>query len=312
MIDSLTLDQLRVLIAVAEGGSFSAAARRLGRVQSAISQSVQTLEATLALALFERTGKTPTLTPAGLAMLEEARRLVHGASALRARARSIAEGVEPELTLAVDPLFPSHLLIEALKALDDRFAGLPVMLLTEGLGAPEQRLRDGVVGFAIYSILATGAEDLEARFLTNIAMVPVVASHHPLAREAEPISGEALERTTQLVLTDRSPLTQHLRGSIFSKRIWRFADLATRLDYLLAGFGWCHMPLHHVETLIEEGRLKRLRTAPSEGFLMALHAVQLRGHGLGKAGRWLIDDLKHRLKTWMPCDHPIEERGRRP
>ena len=46
MIDNLTLDQMRVLIAVAEAGSFSAAARRLGRVQSAVSQAMQTLEET--------------------------------------------------------------------------------------------------------------------------------------------------------------------------------------------------------------------------------------------------------------------------
>ena len=49
MIDSLTLDQMRVLVAVADAGSFSAAARKLGRVQSAISQSIQTLETTLGL-----------------------------------------------------------------------------------------------------------------------------------------------------------------------------------------------------------------------------------------------------------------------
>ena len=47
MIDPLTLDQMRVLVAVAETGSFSAAARKLGRVQSAISQAVQTMEAAL-------------------------------------------------------------------------------------------------------------------------------------------------------------------------------------------------------------------------------------------------------------------------
>ena len=44
MIDPLTLDQMRVLVAVAENGSFSAAARKLGRVQSAVSQAVRKLE----------------------------------------------------------------------------------------------------------------------------------------------------------------------------------------------------------------------------------------------------------------------------
>ena len=54
MLDRLTLDQLRVLVAVAETGSFSAAARKLGRVQSAVSQAAQTLEEVLGAALFDR------------------------------------------------------------------------------------------------------------------------------------------------------------------------------------------------------------------------------------------------------------------
>jgi predicted transcriptional regulator len=69
MLDRLTLDQLRVLVAVAETGSFSAAARRLGRVQSAISQTVQSLESDLGIAVFERAGKTPKLSDAGRVIL---------------------------------------------------------------------------------------------------------------------------------------------------------------------------------------------------------------------------------------------------
>src|ERR1700693_2982885 len=102
MLDPLTLDQMRVLIAVADAGSFSAAARGLGRVQSAVSQSIQTLEATLGIALFDRSHKTPRLTDVGRAIVDDARALIAGAGALRARAQSMVEDVEPELTLAVD------------------------------------------------------------------------------------------------------------------------------------------------------------------------------------------------------------------
>jgi DNA-binding transcriptional LysR family regulator len=63
----------------------------------------------------------------------------------------------------------------------------------------------------------------------------------------------------QLVLTDRILLTQDLRGGIVSHHIWRFADLSTRLEFLLAGFGWCNMPLHMVRGPIEQGRLKALK-----------------------------------------------------
>lgn len=74
MLDRLTLDQLCVLIAVAETGSLSAAARQLRRAQSAVSQSVQALEATLSVTLFDRAARIPKLTEAGLALLAEPRK----------------------------------------------------------------------------------------------------------------------------------------------------------------------------------------------------------------------------------------------
>jgi DNA-binding transcriptional LysR family regulator len=138
----------------------------------------------LRLTLFDRSGKTPVLTEAGRTILNDARQVVQRADALRTHAETIAGGTEPELAFAVDPLFPTDILMESLRALQVAFPCLPVTLLTEGLGATEQRLRDGQARFAIYSILTTGADDLDAKFLTHIAMVPVVAESHPLAAEA--------------------------------------------------------------------------------------------------------------------------------
>jgi DNA-binding transcriptional LysR family regulator len=295
MIDSLTLDQLRILIAVADEGSFSGAARRLGRVQSAISQAVQTLENTLGVALFDRSAKKPVLTEAGRAILMDARQVVARANTLRAHAGAIAGGCEPELALSVDPLFPQPVLIESLKALSVAFPHMPVKLITEGLGGPEQSLRDGHVLFAIYALLVTGSRDLNVEKLIDVEMFPVVAADHPMAQAPEPVSQEVVEAHTQLVLMDRTPLTQNMRGNIFSTHVWRFADIATRLDYLLAGFGWCHMPAWLVNGHIAAGRLKRLRLAQSNGGHIAMYVVRPHGQPLGPVSRWLIDDLRKRL-----------------
>jgi DNA-binding transcriptional LysR family regulator len=310
MLDNLTLDQMRVLIAVAEEGSFSAAARRLGRVQSAVSQAMQTLEENLRLTLFDRSAKTPVLTEAGRVVLTDARQVVQRADALRAHAETIAGGSEPELAFAVDPLFPTNLLMESLRALQATFPCLAVTLLTEGLGATEQRLRDGQARFAIYSILATGADDLEAEFLTHIHMVPVVAANHPLAKVPGPLAREILEQQIQLVVTDRSSLTPNLKGGIYSARIWRFADFATRLEYLLGGFGWCHMPWHMIRKHIRAGRLRQLDISQSKGMTMPVHVVRQRGARLGPASRWLIADLQQRLTDWNPCEGSPEAAGR--
>jgi DNA-binding transcriptional LysR family regulator len=304
MIDSLTLDQLRVLIAVADEGSFSGAARRLGRVQSAISQAVQTLEATLELALFDRSAKKPVLTQAGRSILADARQVVARSDSLRAHAGAIAGGCEPELALSVDPLFPQPILMESLKALSQAIPHMPVKLITEGLGGPEQSLREGIVPFAIYALISTGSRDLHVEKLTDVEMIPVVAADHPLAREAEPVSQEVVEGQTQLVLMDRTPLTQNMRGNIFSSHVWRFADIGTRLDYLLAGFGWCHMPIWLVREHIEAGRLKRLHLAQSNGAQIAMHVVREHSQRLGPAGQWLIADLRKRLEEEAAASAP--------
>ncbi len=297
MIDPLTLDQMRVLIAVAETGSFSGAARRLGRVQSAVSQAINTMESVLGVALFDRRGKKPALTEAGEVIARDARRLIDGARTLKSRAASIAADTEPELTLAVDAIFPNELLMASLKALRGEFPQTPVSVFTEGLGGPEQRLRDGVVRLAIYPLAVTGAHDLAAEFLTDVAIIPVVAASHPLAAIEGPLARETLEPHVQLVLTGRTPLTQNSHGGIVSPHIWRFADLTTRLEFLLAGFGWCNVPAHMVVGHIEAGRLKRLALTEKDAFVFRIHVVHERGREIGRArARWLIADLRQRLR----------------
>lgn len=299
MLDPLTLDQLRVLIAIAELGSFSAAARRLQRVQSAISQSVRTLEATLAIRIFDRAGKYPVLTPAGAALVEDARKLLREAEALKARARGMAEGLEPELALAVDPLFPTAVLMLALKEIEREFPRLPIRLVTAGLGVPERHLRNGAVALAIYSLETTGAEDLTATFLVDIDMIPVVAADHPLARLSGPVGRDELSQHVQLVLSDLGS-TGWKRG-VVSPRTWRFADVHVRIEFLLAGFGWCNMPLHLIAPALADGRLVTLEVREQSGFRLPLHAVHVSGQAPGPGARAMIQSLHQLLEPKPPA-----------
>jgi DNA-binding transcriptional LysR family regulator len=294
MLDRLTLDQLRVLVTIAELGSFSAAARKLQRVQSAISQTVRALEASLDIALFDRTGKFPVLTPEGAALLVDARQLLRHTDALKAKAKSMSQGVEPELALAVDPLFPNDVLIAGLRAVQAEFPTLPIRLVTAGLGAPERHLRDGSVNLAIYALETTGAEDVEAQFLLEIEMIPVAAPGHPLAQLPGPIRRDALESHIQLLLSDAGS-GAWTRG-VVSPNVWRFADLHVRLEFLLAGFGWCNMPRHVVAEHLAQGRLVMLDVAEQKGFGLPVQAVHMRDQALGRGARSLIGALVKRLE----------------
>ena len=86
---------------------------------------------------------------------------------MRAHAESIAADVEPEMTLAVDSMFPTPLLMASLDALRREFPDLPATVFTEALGGAEQRLRDGAARMAIYTLPGGAARDLSTQFLTQ-------------------------------------------------------------------------------------------------------------------------------------------------
>ena len=295
MIGNLSLDQLRVLVAIADAGSFSAAGRRIGRAQSAISQAVAGLEATQGVQLFDRSGHRPQLTEIGRLLVDQARMVLASAARFEAVAANTRSGLEPELALAIDPLVPSGPLIESLRALRDTYPDLPVSFSTEGLGGAERRLRQGSAALAICLLLPSPPDDIAALPLLSVKLAPVAVPDHPLARLGRPITRADLDPHIQLVLSDPIDATGPSYG-LASARLWRFVDLQRSLDMLLAGFGWCRMPEHLITQLLADGRLVRLELADDGAREdLTIYAAHMRDRPLGPSGRWLLNDLKLRL-----------------
>src|SRR5215472_4923757 len=126
---SLSLEQLQAFAAAAEAGSFSAAARQLGKAQSVVSAAVANLEIDLGNALFDRSARYPVLTPAGERLLVEARVILERCEHFRGVAKSLGEGVESRLTLAVDELYPEETLGVLLDEFSQRFPSVELELL---------------------------------------------------------------------------------------------------------------------------------------------------------------------------------------
>src|SRR6266849_10017210 len=117
-----SIDQLLVLLAVAETGSFSGAAKRLGRATSAISYAIDTLEKQLGLSLFDRgTTRKPKLTQQGEAIVSEARAVSQSIETLRARVKGFLDQLEPEVSLVVDCMLPSERLVPVLSDFHTKF-----------------------------------------------------------------------------------------------------------------------------------------------------------------------------------------------
>ncbi|CAB3775579.1 hypothetical protein LMG28614_00024 [Paraburkholderia ultramafica] len=115
MLDGVSLDQLRTFIAAVDEGSFSGAARKLRRAQSMVSELVANLEGQIGVTLFDRSGRYPLLTAEGRILLADARSVIAGVDWMKARAKGMASGLEPELAVVLDAFFPIDAFIEAAK-----------------------------------------------------------------------------------------------------------------------------------------------------------------------------------------------------
>jgi len=294
MLDGVSLDQLKAFIAAVDEGSFSAGARRLRRAQSAVSELIANLEAQISVQLFDRTARYPVLTTAGSLLVADARRVVANVDALKARAKGISSGIEPELSVVIDVLFPINVIAESALEFRDRFPRTPLRLYVEALGAAFQPVLDQRCSFGVVATLPIATDSMTLERLQGVTMVMVSAVNHPLARHTGTIPRAELANHVQLVLTDRSALTTGREFGVFSPLTWRLSDLFAKHAFLLKGLGWGGMPLHAVEADLAAGRLARLaiEDLPADELILPMSAAYLTANPPGPAGRWLIERLR--------------------
>ena len=296
MLDGVSLDQLRTFIAAADEGSFSAAARKLHRVQSAVSGWVSDLEAQVNVTLFDRSGRYPRLTEAGKLLLADARAIVGGVDTMKARARLMATGLEPELALVVDVFFPTAVFTAAAKVFARQFPLTPLRLYVEALGSGYQPVLDGRCSLGILASLPVQFPSLAAERIAEVKLVMVAAAAHPLAQWQGRIPPTELAKYTQLVLTDRSQMLEGDYG-VLSPSTWRLADLSSKYAFLKDCMGWGGMPYHMVEDDIADGTLVVLDVdaVPPGGMGLIMSAVYQVARPPGPAGRWLVGELGRRM-----------------
>src|SRR2546426_1356039 len=294
MLDGVSLDQLRTFIAAADEGSFSAGGRRLRRAQSVVSQTLANLETQLGVKLFDRSSRSPVLTKQGVALLAEARAVVSGMDVFKARAKGLSAGLEPELCVVVDAVFPLGQLTDAVTAFQAKFPATPLRLYVEALGAVLQPVIEGRCAFGVMGSLPTAPAQLTREHLLNVGWAFVVSPTHPLASLKAPIPARVLAQHRQLVLTDRSALSHGKDFGGFSANTWRLADLGAKHAFLRAGLGWGGMPVSAIETDLAKGSLVRIRLedVSNANLVMAMSAVFRTDTPPGPAGRWLIERLK--------------------
>ncbi|GAB2794970.1 LysR family transcriptional regulator [Halomonas shantousis] len=175
------LRALRCFLAVADHGGFTAAARELHVAQSAVSQTIATLESRLELNLFHRHERRIALTPEGEALLEHARALLERADAAHLAMRELHDLVKGEVRIGIPSMLGSYYFPPLLMGFKARHPGIRLTVIEAGTRRLQEMILSGELDLGVV-VGDSHAERLETRHFLREEMVVCVPREHPFAR----------------------------------------------------------------------------------------------------------------------------------
>ncbi len=252
----LTLEQLYAFVATVETGSFSAAARELGKVQSAVSQNIMNLEIDTNAALFDRSGRYPVLTSAGKKLLPQAQAVISQHKRLKQQVNALEAEEDYKLTLAIDEGVPYIEMIEILSQFSQLYphfqleclcaASQDVIHLVE-----QKRAHTGIVFSEI-----NYPDSLTFETLGAVEFELFVSPSHPLAKQSSPHL-DILKLHRQLVISSKEARTSWF-NTAHSPDIWFADNYYMLLELAKKGLGWAFLPTHLCQEAITNQQLCKL------------------------------------------------------
>jgi DNA-binding transcriptional LysR family regulator len=180
MLDAVSLDQLRTFIAAVDEGSFSAASRKLLRAQSVVSDTIANLEDQIGVQLFDRSGRYPKLTPEGSVLLRDARSIITNVDLLKARAKGMSAGLEPELSVVIDVFYPIDAVTQVATEFRQKYPGVALRIYVEALGGAIKPVLEGQCSIGVVGSLPVIPDTLTFERLPGITFLMVAARDHAL------------------------------------------------------------------------------------------------------------------------------------
>lgn len=268
-------------------GSFSAAARKLGKSQSTVSSAIANLEIDLGLALFDRSSRKPTLTEGGRVVLGKVQEILAASDRLDRAASQLAGGLEARLSVVWSDTYQSDRFENMLMTFEQRFPDLEFECLIAEHGDLVSLVQTGRAQIGVVAAQNVYPPDIGAATLAEQSEITLfVAANHPLAGLKD-ITPEVLANYRQLRLD--TYLAQAAQTMSSARRAWSAPSYLMLLEMAVLGFGWAAIPRWMV-TRFAAGSLIELdaRGWPQR---VPVDAVWSRQRPLGRAGTWLLQEM---------------------
>lgn len=252
-----SLDEWVALSAVASAGSFARAGEMLNKSQSSISYTLCKLQERLDVRLLEPDGRRSVLTRDGQALLGRAHEVLEEFNRLERFARHLSDGWEAEVCLALDGVFPTNLLLEALSRFRSEVPQTMLKILetpTSELSADDRSDADIIVG-------TSNANGHTGEPLMQLDFLAVSHPDHPLQKLGRPAQEVDTLHHTQIAtaVTHSLPLADKRKSSIAPQ--WTVLNVHTAIAAVVQNLGFAWLPRHMVQPMVEQGKLKILPLA---------------------------------------------------
>ena len=233
----LKIDEIRSFVAVAETGSFSAAARNLKRAQSVVSMHIAGFEAELGYKLFDRTPK-PVLTAQGRELLVGAKRVLVEADRLQNRALTLSETQTPSIYMGIDLVLEAPVMIDLLRLFAKSFPS--VRLQIENISGSEAKWFFTKTAMNLALVFSSDPSLESDEYILGYSPLSiVVAKNHPLAAIDRPTVDD-LRRYRQIVVHARDP--ESPSPAVVNTDYWEIDSGLWALGLAARGVGWAILP----------------------------------------------------------------------
>ncbi|MDQ8935185.1 LysR family transcriptional regulator [Acinetobacter rudis] len=290
---NFTTENIDVFLKILDTGSFSAAARALNRVPSAVSMNIANIEAELGIDLFIRTPRKVIPTAEALALAPQARIISEQLKQLNKHAYEMSLGLESTLKLGIASDVNHQKMLCAIQQLSLKYPLLNIEIIT----APQDDLFKLLYSEKIALCLSSAPIRINIeehlQLVTTETIVATISPKHVLIKDIlkKDINIEDLINIRQIVVASSELEISDVRP-VVAASYWKTNDINTAINMVETGLGWGNFPLSLVQPLIKSGRLIQLNFQNTQNHLpTAIYLIGLKRKALSKASRELIDLL---------------------
>ncbi|MDA0978211.1 MAG: LysR family transcriptional regulator [Proteobacteria bacterium] len=291
VLHKTTLEQWRMFQAVASAGGFNQAAALVHKSQSSIHHAVQKLESTLGVSLCVTRGRRVHLTPVGELMLRRASYVLDEAARLESLAAGLREGVETELTIAVDHAFPQELVYDTLNRVVEEYDLLCINLRETVLSGANELLLKGQVDLAISPFTLPDCLNEE---ICSVPFIAVARPGHALHQTDRELALSDLKSHRQIVVRDSASGAREDQGWLGAEQRWTVDHLRTSMDLVSRGLGFAWLPEPLIRMALAIGELQRLNLGGSTERHVTFYLNFVDADRLGPATRAFMGELRYR------------------